>query len=585
MVKHSVAPSSPFFMHERFGKPQLIAGTLLLVFLGQCAWLVSRSLGSGQWDESEWYRIDTGLRIWHGTTAPRETAPAQPRPGTPARVRENDGIDPDHSQLWYLVSSLPLLVWPGSLHSTSLSYWGWLARGPGMWFGLWLGASLWYVARRLYGNEGGFVALTLYCFSPGMIRASSGGFAEPQTGAAWGAFGAVFTAIALAHTLYAPREVVLWNWRRIALLAIALALAVGSQYVLVVLAPLTLGFVLYLAPTRRAAAAVIWGAACALALAILFAAYGFRPTAFREALTHAAWLSVPWKALAMAGIGGEGLARIRQTNPALLVALAVTLVTFLAWRRARYFGNWAPLLVGGLFLLLGLTNPSYPEGSFGFVALPFLFVFVGGVMADLRETRYRKLVSVGLFCLLFGYALWSVMELSRQAGNVSQPLIGFRVAGAIMHAGGCAQHQGNDPDGRQFLSGCQKQELNPAAEPKVRPRHLTVREGFHARRTGVSSWNAVLDGAFGCYLGTVPDACADGAGQRRSSLGDFVWLWRASWMAGRSPLRDLLWLWRPAGISWRPAGCNVPRTAGIQRGARPAWYGSPPRLSPSPASP
>jgi hypothetical protein len=413
MVKHSVAASSRFFMHERFGKPQLIAGTLLLVFLGQCAWLASRSLGWGQLDENEWYRIDTGLRIWRGTTSPHDIADAQLRAAPPARIRENDGIDPDHSELWYLITSLPLLVWPGSLPSSSLSYWGWLARGPAMLFGVLLGASLWYVARRLYGNEGGFVALTLYCFSPGMIRASSGWFAEPETGAAWGAFGAVFTAVAVAHTLYAPREVVLWNWRRIALLAVALALAVGSQYSLVVLAPLTLGFVLYLVPGRRAAAAVIWGAACILALAILFAAYGFRPAFFGEALTHAAWLPDTWSAFTMAETYREAVARIGQSSPVLLFALPATVATFFVWRRARYFGNWAPLLVGGLFLLMGLATPHYPGGGFLLVAVPFLFVFVAGITADLLETRYRILVSAGIFGLLCAYALWSLTELSR----------------------------------------------------------------------------------------------------------------------------------------------------------------------------
>src|SRR6266567_4172077 len=128
-----------FFTRERFGRPQVLAGTLLLIFLAQCAWLVN----------------------------------------TP-----------------YLI------------------------------FGVLLGASLWYVARRLYGNAGGYIALMLYCFSPGIIRSSALWFAEPEIGAAWGAFGAIFTAIAVAHTLYAPREVVLWNWRRILLLGLSLALAV-----------------------------------------------------------------------------------------------------------------------------------------------------------------------------------------------------------------------------------------------------------------------------------------------------------------------------------------------------------------------
>jgi hypothetical protein len=136
--------------------------------------------------------------------------------------------------------------------------------GPLLGFGLLLGASLWYVSRLLFGNAGGYVALALYCFSPGIVRSSAIWSAEPEIGAAWGAFGAIFTAIAVAHTLYAPREVILWNWRRIMLLGLSLALAVVSQFSLIVVVPAALAFMLYLAPTRRLAALAIWGAACGL---------------------------------------------------------------------------------------------------------------------------------------------------------------------------------------------------------------------------------------------------------------------------------------------------------------------------------
>jgi hypothetical protein len=402
-------------MRERFGKPQLIAGMLLLVFLAQCSWLVSQSLRSGAIEESEWYRLDAGLRMWRGAPQALSSADPQIHAAPPPQIRENEGIGPDHSELWYLVASLPLLFWPGSLQSQSLPYWGWLARAPALLFGVLLGASLWYVARRLYGNAGGFIALTLYCFSPGIIRASAGWFAEPETGAAWGAFGAIFTAIAVAHTLYAPREVLLWNWRRIVLLAISLALGIGSQYSLFVLVPLTLGFVLYLAPARRGAAAVIWAVACTLALVILFAAYGFRLHAFEEALGHAAWLPVTRQALGMASAYRALLAQLGESSPALLLTLPLSLVIFLAWPRARYFGNVAPLLVGGLFLLLGLANPHYPGLGFQFVSVPFLFVFVAGITADLLESRYRDLVMASTFGVLSAYALWSLFELGRVA--------------------------------------------------------------------------------------------------------------------------------------------------------------------------
>ncbi len=415
MVKHWLPAAGRFFMRQGFGKPQVMAGALLLVFLAQCAWLVSRSLRVGEMDLREWYRIDTGLRRWR--TTPQTSAAPDPHsmvgPGPPPRIRDNQGFDPDHSALWYLISSAPLLLWPGRFQSQSLPYWGWLARAPYLLFGLLLGASLWYVARRLYGNEGGFVALTLYCFSPGIIRAASVWFAEPEIGATWGAFGAIFTGMAVAHTLYAPREVVLWNWRRIALLGVSFALAVGSQFSLVVMAPLALALMLYLAPTRRGAVLIIWTAACTVSLAILFAAYFFHPSAFGEGLRHAAWLGVTWQAFRMPGAYRELLVELGQGSPALVLALPVALLTYVLWPRARYFGNTAPLLVALLCLVFGLATPHYQGLGFQLIALPFLFIFVAGICADLLESKQRSLVMAGIFGLLVAYAVWSLSELAR----------------------------------------------------------------------------------------------------------------------------------------------------------------------------
>ncbi|HMK21345.1 MAG TPA: hypothetical protein VK466_03375 [Terriglobales bacterium] len=402
-------------MSARVGKPQWISGTLLLVFLAQCAWLVTSNLRSGEMDLREWYRLDTGLRVWH--RAPRTTAAPDPHaafgPGPPPRIRDNGGFDPDHSALWYLTSSAPLLLWPGHFDSASLLYWGWLARLPHIAFGLLLGASLWYVARRLYGNEGGFIALTLYCFSPGMIRAASLWYAEPELGAAWGAFGTIFTGIAVAHTLYAPREVVLWNWRRTLLLGVSLALAIGSQFSLFVIAPVALAFMLYLAPTRRAAAAVIWTTACGIALLLLFAAYFFIPGGFWEGFRHATWLGITWQAFAMTAAYREFFTELDQGSPALVFALPFTLAVYLAWPRARYFGNTAPLLVAVLCLVLGLGTPHYQGLGFQLVALPFLFVFVAGISADLLETKNRSIFLGGVAGLLLVYIVLSVHGLIR----------------------------------------------------------------------------------------------------------------------------------------------------------------------------
>src|SRR3954470_21103018 len=162
-------------------------------------------------------------------------------------------------------------MWPHDLDWDTAAYWRWLPQIPFLACGLFLGASLWYVARRLCGNAGGFVALTFYCFSPSLLQATAAWHTEPEIVATWGAFGTIFTSIAVAHTLYAPREVVLWNWRRIVLLGVSLTLAVGSQFGLAIVIPVLLGFMLYLAPDRKRAAVVILASACLIALLLLFA--------------------------------------------------------------------------------------------------------------------------------------------------------------------------------------------------------------------------------------------------------------------------------------------------------------------------
>ena len=413
-----------FFTRERFGQPQVLAGLLLLVFLGQCFWLVERGLQRGLANEAEVFRIQQGLRQWHGQgiagtpyCAPVEQRPLDNGSGTPWEFNNSGGYDQYHSPLWYLTASAPLLLWTRPLQWDSMRYWGWLVRAPYLVFGLLLGASLWYVSRRLYGNTGGYIALALYCFSPAPIRAGALWFAQPEMSAAWGAFGAVFTAIAVAHTLYAPREVVLWNWRRIALLGLALALAVGSQFSLLIVVPLALAFMLYLAPARRGAAAAIWAAGCGVAGVLFFAAYSFHWNAFWQGMRQANFLGITWRAFAMPAAYEQALRQLAQSSPALVIAVPAALIAYLAWPRARYFGNHAPLLVAALFLLLGVGTPHDPGLGFQFVALPFLFVFVAGVSSDLLETRERGLVLACVGGLLTAQAVWNLWELTRIRGG------------------------------------------------------------------------------------------------------------------------------------------------------------------------
>jgi hypothetical protein len=405
----------PYFTRERFGRPQFLAGLLLLAFLAQALWLVHRELSATPGlDTREAIRIGEGWKQWHGhgtAAAPfLEHGDGTDRDPFPSA---SNGFDTEHSPLLYLASSAPLLIWPHDLDGESAAYWRWLPRLPFLACGLFLGASLWYVARRLCGNLGGFIALILYCFSPSLIQSSAVWHTEPEIVAAWGAFGTIFTAIAVAHTLYAPREVILWNWRRIVLLGISMAIAVGSQFSLIVLLPMAFGFLLYVAPVRRGAGTVIWVAACVVAGLLFFGVYFFHTQALGQSMRDAMFWGATWRGFTIFGVYQQVAVQMGRACPALALAFPVAAVTYVVWPRTRYFGNTAPLLVATLFITLGMAHPHVAGGGFLLAAVPFLFIFVSGVLADLMETSYRPLVMACIVALLLTYVARTLLALAQ----------------------------------------------------------------------------------------------------------------------------------------------------------------------------
>ena len=407
----------PYFTRERFGRPQFFAALLLFAFACQCVWLVHAELsGQAAMEAHEAIRIGEGWKQWHG----RGIAGAPfSEPGIAADkdpLVASGSFDPERSPLLYLTSAAPLFGWPRDLNQEWAVYWRWLPRLPFLACGLFLGASLWYVARRLCGNSGGMIALTLYCFSPAFIQASAAWHTEPQITAAWGAFGTIFTAIAVAHTLYAPREVVLWNWRRIVLLGISLAIAVGSEFPFVVLIPMALAFLLYVAPVRRQAGLVIWIAASVVSAGMLFAFYFFHPHAFAGSMSHAVFWGATGRGFMVWGVYKQVLVQMGRACPAFVWILPLTLAVYAMWPRTRYFGNTGPLLVGFLLLALGVAHPHLEGAGFFLAAVPFLFVFTSGVLADLMETHQRMLVTacvIGLLVADVVHTVWKLLEVPR----------------------------------------------------------------------------------------------------------------------------------------------------------------------------
>jgi hypothetical protein len=248
---------------------------------------------------------------------------------------------------------------------------------PFVFFALWLGAGLWWVARRLFGNEGGFFALGLYCFSPEIVRYA----VTPNNDvlAMWGLYGLVYTAIGVAHAMQGPRR----KWRpRIVLLTLALGLTAAAH-----LLAAMIGFVaavilmMYLAERRRSYVMQILIYSALGALVVMFASYAFRLAPFSYIFTGGSarfWFSLNAARSYFAD----------PVNAPTVVAVAVAAMLYLGVRRCRYFGNTAPLVMAAALFPIVATQAVMRPWLW---ALPFLFTFLGGAFADVLESRYRKL--------------------------------------------------------------------------------------------------------------------------------------------------------------------------------------------------
>jgi hypothetical protein len=171
----------------RFDRPQRIAAALLLLLFAQCYWVTRHQTLT----ERDYQYARCGREMWE-------------KPSPLAGYFTSCGNIHDGT-LAYRAAGLPLtiqriLAGQSSANSPwelrhQLNYVLLLMRLPFILCGLCLGAALWWVTRRLFGNEGAFVALALYCFSPEIVRVCT--YPNAEILAAFGFFAAVYTAILL----------------------------------------------------------------------------------------------------------------------------------------------------------------------------------------------------------------------------------------------------------------------------------------------------------------------------------------------------------------------------------------------------
>jgi hypothetical protein len=356
----------------RFDRPQRVAAVLLLILFFQCYWVTRHQTlterdydyarcGREMWEKPSplaGYFTSCG-NIHDGTLAYR----AAGLPLTMERILSGFSAENSPWELRHQLSNVLLLM-----------------RLPFIFCGLCLGAALWWVTRRLFGNEGGFVALTLYCFSPEIVRACT--YPNAEILAAFGVFAAVYTAIGVAHAMQGPRK----KWRpRIVLLTAAFGFTAAAHVSAVLLAFLiALGFMIYLAERRRAYLIPVFLYSGIGTLLLLFASYGFRPDAFSYVFRSG--VARMWLSLTPATIFFSSL-----PNAGTTLAAAIALLLFLAVKRSRYFGNFAALLVAAPLLLVITTGV---QGQPWLWALPFLLTFIGGVFVDALETKQRRIFLV-----------------------------------------------------------------------------------------------------------------------------------------------------------------------------------------------
>ena len=375
-----------------FGRPQQIAAFLLLLFLAEALFVIGRTplresdyryalCGREMWEKPSpalGYFTTCGNMQGDGSLAYR--AAGLPLSADLAALRILDTVQQrldsrkPAAQRTYISNPVT-----GSTYELrhQISGTRYLLRVPFAIAATLLGAGLWWVSRRLFGNLGGFFALGLYVFSPEVLRYAT----QPNNEilAAWGLYAVIYTAIGIAHAMYGPRR----KWRpRIVLFTVALGLTACSHVLAAVFGVVasTL-FMLYVAQHRRLAVLPIVIASSLGALFIVFASYTFRLSTFFYVFT--------------AGSARFTFSRVPlqqwihdPQQLAAYVAVAVALVLYVAMRRSRYFGNTTPVLAAICLLPLATTEVlTVPV----FWAWPFVLTFTAGVFADALETGYRKL--------------------------------------------------------------------------------------------------------------------------------------------------------------------------------------------------
>src|ERR1700688_2123978 len=276
----------------KIGRPQQLAGLLLLFFLAECLWVVNRQ----QLSQQDYRYAECGREMWErpsplagyfttcgnlngdGTFAYRVA-------GLPLTVERLAMLGGDQlrapAERLYAGGTLNGSIWETRHQISGVKY---LMHLPFILFAVWLGGGLWWVWRRMFGNEGGFFALGLYCFCPTVIHYAV--VPNNEVLSMWGLYGLVYAAMGVAHAMQGPRR----KWKpRILLFLVALGLTAMAHLLAAMLGFVAaFAFLFYLAERRRSYVMQLLVLAPLSVLLVLLVAFAFRLGAFSYLFTGGA---------------------------------------------------------------------------------------------------------------------------------------------------------------------------------------------------------------------------------------------------------------------------------------------------------
>lgn len=387
----------------RFDRPQRIAASLLALFLLQGLWVIGhqtlsdRDYRYARCGRETWERpaLLTGYYTTCGNI--HDGIIAYRLAGLPLTLNllAEEGLDRFRSPQDRVVQENgEVSTWELRHQMTHVLL---LLRLPFLFAGCVLGGCIWWVTRRLYGNLGGYTALTLYCFCPAILHACLR--PSPEIFAALGVYGGVYTCLGVAHAMQGPQR----RWRpRIVLLTIVFGIAAAAHIAaLPVAALLGLILMIYVAEGHRSQSLPILVFACLGALILVFACYGFSPDAYSYVFRSGAgflWFSLDPAAHFFGALPEAGIT----------IAAAAALFLFLGLPKARFFGNTAPLLCALVLMWLVMTGSP---GNPWLWSIPFWLTFIGGVFADAYESPRARMALFAAGALVLLQVVLSLISL------------------------------------------------------------------------------------------------------------------------------------------------------------------------------